>query len=52
VVWRDGTVLCRGILGNVEEVRARVEACEAEAARKEELRDQGVAVLSDYQKHD
>ena len=48
VVWADGTVLCRGILGAVFDPEAQ-QAYEAERARKQSLRDRGVAVLSDYQ---
>ena len=49
VRWKDGTRLAyAGILGGVFDPEAQ-QAHQAERARKEELRSQGVAVLSDYQ---
>lgn len=48
VTWSDGTVVFRGILGDIEEAIAHHKAYEAEQTRKQELRDNGVAVLEDY----
>ena len=49
--WRDRTVI-GGILGSVfdPEAKAEREACAREIERKEELRYQGVIILSDYRK--
>ena len=49
VVWRDGTVVCGGILGRVDpEVLAQERA---EAARKEMLRSQpNVYLLEDFRR--
>lgn len=51
VIWKDGTVVCGGILGAAfdPETKLRHEAAEA---HKQELRDQNVVVLEDYRKGD
>jgi len=47
VIWADGTVICRGILGGTFDPEWRA-AYEAEQQRKEELRNRDVIVLDDH----
>ena len=48
VRWKDGTRLAyAGILGGVFDPEAQ-QAYEAEKARKQNLRDQGVTILEDH----
>jgi hypothetical protein len=51
VTWRDGTVICRGILGDMSsETLARQRA---EQLRQEELRQQtNVVLLEDWRQND
>lgn len=49
VVWRDGTIVCGGILGRVDPEELARERAERE--RKEELRQQpNVVLLDDWRK--
>jgi hypothetical protein len=46
ITWRDGTVVCRGILGDFN--CETLEREKAEQAHKQELPDSGVVLLEDF----
>jgi hypothetical protein len=50
VTWKDGSVVYRGILGDIEELMARAREQSEKEAQEQQLRDRDVIVLDDHRK--